>query len=138
MNTKTNTVTSTETNRSAGRPKAVLKYPRGTFTFNELFELNRGEGNDPIVCKLTVRNHIKAHMKDGFLTKLDEPVDTGKPGQPAHRYIRTSVKKAAKARSIARSASIITEPTSENSVSETSIVESSMVEVPTETVPVSV
>lgn len=119
MNTDTNTVVSTETKRSPGRPKAVLKYPRGSFTFNELFELNRGEGSEPAVCQLTVRNHIKARLKDGFLTKLDESVDTGKPGQPAHRYIRTAVKKAAEARAAARTAPTTAEPTVEVSLVET-------------------
>ena len=133
--TETNTVTSTETKRSAGRPKAVLKYPRGSFTFAELFELNRGEGKEPAVCQLTVRNHIKASVKSGFLTRLEEKVETGKPGQPALRYIRTAVKKAAEARAAARSI-VNTEIPVETPVSEASLVEPPVVEVPAEAAPV--
>lgn len=106
MNTETNAATEvTKSTKGPGRPKAVLKYPRGSFTFAELYELNRGEtgrGKRTKVCELTVRNHIKAQLASGFLTRLEENVDTGKPGQPAHRYIRTSVKSAAEARSAAR------------------------------------
>lgn len=111
MNTETTTATEvtksiTKSTKGPGRPKAVLKYPRGSFTFAELYELNRGEigrGKQRAkVCELTVRNHIKAQLASGFLTRLEENVDTGKPGQPAHRYIRTSVKAAAEARAAAR------------------------------------
>lgn len=107
MNTETNTATSTSTSKGPGRPKFVLKYPRGSFTFKELYELNRGEkgrGKKAKVCELTVRNHIKDQLEVGFLTKLDETVETGKPGQPAHRYIRTAVKASAEARAAARAA----------------------------------
>ena len=109
MNTDTNiaTVTSTETTKATkgpGRPKAVLKYPRGAFTFAELYELNRGEkgrGKRAKVCELTVRNHIKEQLAAGFLTKIDSVKPEG-PGQPAHRYIRTAVKAAADAARAAR------------------------------------
>lgn len=115
MNTETTTapVTTTETKstKGPGRPKAVLKYPRGSFTFADLYELNRGEGKKPAVCELTVRNHLKAQVAAGFLTRLEENVDTGKPGQPAHRYIRTAVKAAAEARAAARKTEGGTTPT---------------------------
>lgn len=103
MNT-TETAVVTKSTKGPGRPKATLKYPRGSFTFVELFELNKGSGKKPNVCELTVRNHIKASLAAGFLTRLEEKVETGKPGQPALRYIRTAVKQAALARSAARSA----------------------------------
>lgn len=115
MNTDTNTaaVTATETTKAVkptkgpGRPKAVLKYPRGSFTFADLYNLNRGDsggGKKAKVCELTVRNHIKEQLASGFLTKLD-PVKSEGPGQPAHRYIRTAVKAAADAARAARAAS---------------------------------
>jgi hypothetical protein len=150
MNTETNTATVTSTSttkatRGPGRPKATLKYPRGSFTFAELFEFNRGEGEKPNVCKLTVRNHIKEKLSDGFLTKLKESVETGKPGQPAHRYIRTAVKAAADAARAARAAAAAaaneggTTPT-EAPVVEVSLTEATAqaVEVPSETEAVSV
>lgn len=137
MNTETTTVntsaTETKVSKGPGRPKAVLKYPRGTFTFAELYELNRGEGKKPVVCELTVRNHIKASLANGFLTRLEEKVETGKPGQPALRYIRTAVKAAAEARAAARAAEKTeggTTPT------EVPVAEISLTETPTaETVP---
>jgi len=106
MNTETNTavVTTTEATKGPGRPKAVLKYPRGSFTFAELYELNRGEqgrGKRAKVCELTVRNHIKEQLAAGFLTKIGSVKPEG-PGQPAHRYIRTAMKAAAEARAAAR------------------------------------
>ena len=132
MNTETTTVnttaTETKVSKGPGRPKAVLKYPRGSFTFAELYELNRGEGKKPAVCELTVRNHIKARLTDGFLTKLEENVDTGKPGQPAHRYIRTAVKAAAEARAAARKVEGGTTPT-EAPAAEVSLTEDPTTEV---------
>lgn len=107
----TNTEVNNETTKTAatgkgpGRPKAILKYPRGAFTFKELYELNRGEkgrGKRAKVCELTVRNHIASQVEVGFLTEID-PVETGKPGQPAKRYIRTAVKAAADAARAAKS-----------------------------------
>lgn len=129
MNTETNTATVTKSTKGPGRPKAVLKYPRGSFTFAELYDLNRGEGKKPEVCELTVRNHIKAQLASGFLTKLAENVDTGKPGQPAHRYIRTAVKAAAEARAAARKTEGGATPT-EAPTPEASLVEAPAVEVP--------
>lgn len=135
MNTETNTatVTSTEVTKSTkgpGRPKTVLKYPRGSFTFAEIYELNRGGGKKPAVCELTVRNHIKTSLANGFLTRLEEKVETGKPGQPALRYIRTAMKQAAVARAAARAAEKTeggTTPT-ETPVAEVSLVENPTVE----------
>jgi hypothetical protein len=134
MNTTETTVTTpviteVKTGKGPGRPKATLKYPRGSFTFKELFELNRGEkgrGKRAKVCELTVRNHIAESLETGFLTKID-PVDTGKPGQPAHRYIRTAVKAAADAARAARAAGSTTPteaPVVEVSLTETPVVES--------------
>jgi hypothetical protein len=127
--TETNTVTVTETTtaKGPGRPKATLKYPRGSFTFAELYELNRGErgrGKRAKVCELTVRNHIKEQLAAGFLTKIGTVKPEG-PGQPAHRYIRTAMKAAAEARAAARVTEGGTTPT------ETPAVEVSL----TETVP---
>lgn len=135
MNTETNTatVTSTKATKGPGRPKATLKYPRGSFTFKELYELNRGEDKkNPDVCELTVRNHIKEKLAEGFLTKLAESVETGKPGQPAHRYIRTAVKAAAEARAAARAVATAeggTTPT------ETPVVDIPLTEAVTESAP---
>ncbi len=87
------------TKRSVGRPPAEIKYPRGIFTLNELFELNhtpkksngRGKKANPAkICKLTIIKHVNARLADGVLTKLPETVKTGKPGKPAFRYILTS------------------------------------------------
>lgn len=123
----TTTAEVTKSTKGPGRPKAVLKYPRGSFTFAEIYELNKGSGKQAKVCELTVRNHIKASLANGFLTKLDEKVETGKPGQPALRYIRTAMKQAAVARAAARAAEKTdggTTPT------ETPVVEVSLVETP--------
>jgi hypothetical protein len=116
MSTETNTVT--KSTKSPGRPKAVLKYPRGSFTFADLYELNKGSDKQAKVCGLTVRNHIKSSLAEGFLTQLDERVETGKPGQPALRYIRTAVHQAALARAAARAAEKTKEPAAEVSLVE--------------------
>lgn len=145
MNTETTTatVTTTEATKSAkgpGRPKAVLKYPRGMFTVEELYELNRGEkgrGKRAKVCRLTVRNHIAEQVASGFLTKVAS-VDSGKPGQPAHRYLRTAVKAAADAARAARAAAATTETPTETPVPEASLVETPAVEVPAEAASVAV
>ncbi len=121
--------TAAKATRGPGRPEAVLKYPRGSFTFKELYELNRGEkgrGKRAKVCELTVRNHIAERLADGFLTKIGI-VETGKPGQPAHRYIRTAVKAAADAARAARAASAQNTPPAETP-------EASLVEVPVDEV----
>jgi hypothetical protein len=111
MNTDTNTTVTTtapttETvKRGPGRPKFDLVYPRGIFTVDELFELNRGprgRGKSAKVCKLTVRTHIANKVAEGFLTPV-EVVKSGKVGQPAKRYIRTAVKSALDAARAARS-----------------------------------
>lgn len=132
----TTPVAEVKTGKGPGRPKATLKYPRGAFTFMELYELNRGEkgrGKRAKVCQLTVRNHIAEQLEIGFLTKID-PVDTGKPGQPAHRYIRSAVKAAADAARAARAAGGTTPteaPGVEVSLTETPVVEAApAVEVP--------
>lgn len=139
MNTETNTAASTETKRSPGRPKHVLKYPRGMFTVEELYELNRGEkgrGKRAKVCRLTVRKHIAEQVALGFLTKVAN-VDSGKPGQPAHRYLRTAVKAAADAARAARAAATPETP-AEAPVPEASLVEAPVVEAPAETAPAAV
>lgn len=108
--TNTDTVTPTPTTteapkRGPGRPKVTLKYPRGAFTVEELYDLNRGEkgrGKRAKVCKLTIRNHIAEKLGDGFLTEV-APVKSGKVGQPAKRYIRSAVKAALDAAHAARS-----------------------------------
>lgn len=144
MNTETTTATTnteaTKSTKGPGRPKAVLKYPRGMFTVEELYELNRGEkgrGKRAKVCRLTVRNHIAEQVASGFLTKV-ESVESGKPGQPAHRYLRTAVKAAADAARAARAAAANTETPTETPVPEASLVETPATEVPAEAAPAAV
>lgn len=95
MNTEnTSTVAVTASTSKVGRPKAEIKYPRGIFTVDSLYELNRGprgRGKKAQICKLTIRKHIADQVTAGFLTKV-ESVKTGKPGQPAAQFIRTAVK----------------------------------------------
>lgn len=82
MNTKNN-----KSVRPVGRPSAELKYPRGAFTVKDLFELNKGT----VKWELTVRQHVEKQVESHFLTKLENTVQTGKPGRPNFKYIRTSV-----------------------------------------------
>ena len=112
MNTETITAPTPERTaaetlaRKVGRPKAEIKYPRGIFTVDSLYELNRGprgRGKRAKVCILTVRKHIEEQVAAGFLTLVD-PLKTGKPGQPAKQYIRTAVKAAIDAAKAARAA----------------------------------
>lgn len=78
--------------RSVGRPSALLKYPRGTFTVQDLYKLNAGSNKkNPKVCVLTVRKHIENGVASKFLTQVKTAV-TGKVGKPANQYIRTAVK----------------------------------------------
>lgn len=90
----------TETKRSVGRPAAEIKYPRGVFTLNDLYEMNHtpkkslGRGKKAVpakICKLTLIKHISARLEDKSLTLLPETAKTGKVGKPAYRYILTSV-----------------------------------------------
>lgn len=98
MNTENTTIATTTdaTNvnvRRVGRPNAELVFPENIFTVDSLYELNRGprgKGKKAKICKLTVRKHIEAKLELGYLTKL-ESLKTGKPGQPASRFIRTDL-----------------------------------------------
>ncbi len=81
---------SNKTNSTVGRPSAKLVYPRGAFTVQDLYDLNRGpkgRGKRPQICMLTIRNHIKAKLADKSLA-LSGKVTTGTVGKPAHKYIR--------------------------------------------------
>ena len=78
--------TSTSTSR-LGRKPAVIKYPKGAFTVEQLFALNSkidGKGN--VKCELTARNHIARGLANGKLVKLAEKVATGKAGAPAFKF----------------------------------------------------
>lgn len=80
----------TKTPNPVGHPYAEIKYPRGAFTINELHALNK----ENVKAQLTIWKHVKTHVADNFLTKLDDTVHTGKRGKPATKYIRTAVWKA--------------------------------------------
>lgn len=116
MNTENTTVATTEAvvetpKAKVGRPLAEIKYPRGIFTVDSLYELNRGprgKGKRAQICKLTIRKHIENQTKAGFLTKV-EALKTGKPGQPANQYIRTAVKAGLEAARAAREGGTPTE-----------------------------
>ena len=112
MNTETITAPTPERTaaetlaRKVGRPKAEIKYPRGIFTVDSLYELNRGprgRGKRAKICKLTVRKHIEEQVAAGFLTEV-EALKTGKPGQPAKQFICTAVKVGLEAARAARKA----------------------------------
>lgn len=78
MNTNTKTA-------KAGRPPVKIVFPQGTtFTINELRKLN------PKVCSLTIRHHTEQAVDSKFITMLNETVNSGAPGKPAYKYIRTS------------------------------------------------
>lgn len=99
--TETPAVETATPTRKAGRPEKELQWPRGIFTVEDLYELNRGprgKGRRPQVCKLTVRQHIDRKLESGWLTQV-EPLKTGKPGKPASRFIRSTVKAGLDARS---------------------------------------
>lgn len=102
----TETPVATVSTAKVGRPKAEIKYPRGIFTVDSLYELNRGprgRGKRAKICKLTVRKHIEAQVAAGFLTQV-ENLKTGNPGQPAAQFIRTAVKAGLEAARAARAA----------------------------------
>jgi len=86
MNTKN------KNTRSVGRPAAELVWPRGIFTIDEAFELNKKAVKWP----LTVRQHVVKALANKTLTLLKDTVQTGKPGRPASKLIRTAVWKALK------------------------------------------
>lgn len=116
--------------KQVGRPKAEIKYPRGIFTVDDLYELNRGprgRGKRAQVCMLTVRKHIAAQVTAGFLTKVDG-LKTGSPGQPAAQFIRSAVKAGREAAWAARKAPVAV-PVVEVPVNE-------VVSVPAESAPV--
>lgn len=99
MNTDTNVAV-----KQVGRPKAEIKYPRGIFTVDSLYELNRGprgRGKRAKICRLTIRKHIAAQVNAGFLTKVNS-VKSGAPGQPAAQFIRSAVKDGLEAARAAR------------------------------------
>lgn len=129
MNTK-NISKSTKAPRSVGRPSFKITYPRGAFTINQLFELNKTTVKWP----LTVRQHVEKQIAGGFLTLLDSTVKTGKVGKPAFRYIRTAVAKSIEARKATKASGpvgpgVVEAPTV---VAETAI---PLTEVPAESLP---
>jgi hypothetical protein len=76
--------------KKAGRPAFEIKYPKGMFTVDELFDLNNSGKSKKVKCKLTIRNHIQRDLETGVLKQVGS-VKTGKAGQPAIQYIRATV-----------------------------------------------
>ena len=66
-----------------GRPVAVIKYPRGVFTINQLVKLNP-------VCPLTIRKHVDVDVAGKVITMLSKTLKTGEVGKPANRYSLTA------------------------------------------------
>jgi hypothetical protein len=89
MNTTSNT-TSTATVTTKGRKPLKVKYPRGAFTVDQLFELNRKDKGGVVKCELTARNHIKRGLATALLVKLDKKLALGTVGAPAFRYMLKS------------------------------------------------
>lgn len=89
-------------NKTLGRPRKELKYPRGKFTVNDLIPLNPG-----ITCRLTLYTRIKEKVKDRKIR--DTGVDlAGKVGKPldvfqnmADYRAGRALKASAKARKLA-------------------------------------
>jgi hypothetical protein len=67
-----------------GRKRFPVKFPKGAFTVNDLFALNKAVS--PKFCELTARNHITRNLADGKLVKLKDKLKTGTVGAPALKY----------------------------------------------------
>jgi hypothetical protein len=74
----------TNTPVTRGRKRFPVKFPKGAFTVDELFALNKPVS--PKFCELTARNHIKRGLANGKLVKLVEKLKTGTVGAPALKY----------------------------------------------------
>ena len=83
-NTETNVVPTTAVR---GRKQLKVKFPKGPFTVEELFEMNnKATGKGTVKCVLTARNHIKRGLATGKLVKLAEKATKGTVGAPAYRF----------------------------------------------------
>jgi hypothetical protein len=74
----------TNTPVKRGRKRFPIKFPKGAFTVDELFALNKPVS--PKFCELTARNHITRGLASGKLVKLAEKLKTGTVGAPALKY----------------------------------------------------
>ena len=86
---KTNKTTTNKQRRSlkgkwgkVGAPPKATKFPRGAFTMESLFNMNKNQ------CELSLRNKVDAHLADGSLIALKARKQAGgKVGRPKAVFV---------------------------------------------------
>lgn len=87
--------TATAVKAKVGRPSVPVVIPtKGSFTLKDL------ETANPTVKPVTLRAHVIRSLANGTVTKLVNPVRTGKRGKPAAKFMLTEALTALKAKDL--------------------------------------